>query len=374
MTEPLARRQMVPTNWDPALLPRLADVRPDYIYGSLPSETTLRAAVDLPAVTEEVVEDQVAIAADMGIGFIYVMNATSGTGELTEHGRYEILQRCEWLSGMGAKGIVVANPFVMELVRHWYPQLELHVSVLAEVESVNVARYFDGIGASVIHLAPNLNRMIPLLRDIRKAVTCRLSVLVNEGCVFQCPIRRYHAHIMSNSAERLATGTYADFPYYSCSKWKGADPAEVVRAPWIRPEDVPVYEELGIDHIKIAGREKMGDGPQSHTDWIVNCVESYAEGRATDIARLLIALEPPMGIDGQDAADYRISIDSSKLDGFLDYFVKGNCDTQCYRCGWCGEFAKKAVTAHGDRDGYVGGLITTIERIRIGDYRSRSGL
>ncbi|ESW60340.1 MAG: hypothetical protein Q27BPR15_12460 [Rhodobacter sp. CACIA14H1] len=143
----LTGKMMIPTNWDPALLPKLRKFQPKYVYGSLPSEATLRNSANLPSVTEEMIEDQVALMNEMGIGFIYVMNATTGpNSELSEEGRFAIMQRCEWLRGIGARGVVLANPFVVELVRHWYPDLEVHVSVLAEVNSVNLAVHYDRLG------------------------------------------------------------------------------------------------------------------------------------------------------------------------------------------------------------------------------------
>ena len=52
-TNRLHDKLMLPTNWDPALLPRLRAFRPAYVYGSLPAETTLRNSANLPTVTED---------------------------------------------------------------------------------------------------------------------------------------------------------------------------------------------------------------------------------------------------------------------------------------------------------------------------------
>lgn len=363
---------MVPTNWDPALLSRIADLQPAYLYGSLPSEATLRSAIDVPLVTEELIEEQVQAARELGIAFVYVMNATcTANRELTEAGRFELLQRFEWLSEIGAGGVVLSNPFVMDLLRHWYPQLELHVSVLAEVNSVNVARYYRDHGADVIHLSPDINRSIPLLRRIREAVDCRLSVLVNEGCVFECPLRHAHALAMSHSAESMADGSYADYCYYACSYWKGSDPVELIRAPWIRPQDLDTYADLGVDLVKVAGREKMGEGPVSHTDWIVRVARAYAARDCEDVRELLIAMEAPMALNGSMPADApRVTIDARRLDGFLKYFADGKCTGECYRCGYCAEWTQRAVTVKGNGSGYLAGLAETLERLAIGDYRA----
>lgn len=371
-TNRLIGRLMIPTNWDPNLLGRLECFSPAYLYGSLPNEATLRNSLNLPEVTEDIVVDQVEDAANKGIGFMYVMNATNGpNSELSEEGRYNILQRCEWLSNIGAKGVVLSNPFVMELIRHWYPDLEIHVSVLAEVKSVNFARYYDDFGVTLIHLAPDVNRMIPTLKEIRKTVSCKLSVLVNEGCVFECPLRGYHANVMSNSQISIEGGYHTDYCYYSCSQWRGAKTEEFLRAPWIRPQDVDFYLDMGIDIVKIAGREKMGDGPSSHTDWIVKVSQAYYSGDCDNLAELLVALEPPDMLDGSPApGNYKVKIRSRELDGFLKYFADGHCSRKCHSCKYCSNWAEKTTEVSGDRQTYVNQLDDVKERLVIGDFRT----
>lgn len=368
----LTGKMMIPTNWDPALLPKLRKFQPKYVYGSLPSEATLRNSANLPSVTEEMIEDQVALMNEMGIGFIYVMNATTGpNSELSEEGRFAIMQRCEWLRGIGARGVVLANPFVVELVRHWYPDLEVHVSVLAEVNSVNLAVHYDRLGVALIHLAPDVNRMIPVLRDIRKAVSCQLSVLVNEGCVFECPLRRYHAGVMSHAQASIEGGYHTDFCYYSCSQWKGARTEEYLRAPWIRPQDIDAYLDMGMEVVKIAGREKMGDGPASHTDWIVQVTQAYFDRDVEDMAEMLVAMEPPNMLDGTPATqNYRVKVKARELDGFLKFFADGHCSRHCNTCRYCGNWADKAAEVVGDRPAYVARMDDIKERLMIGDFRT----
>lgn len=368
----LTNRLMIPTNWDPDLLGRLKQFYPAYLYGSLPREATLRNSLNLPEVAEDTIVAQVEAARANGAGFIYVMNATTGpNAELSEEGRYDFLQRCEWLSNIGASGVVLANPFLIELVRHWYPNLEVHVSVLAEVNSVNIAKYYDDLGVTLIHLSPDVNRMIPTLREIRKAVRCKLSVLVNEGCVFECPLRRYHADMMSNSKASIDGGYHTDYCYYSCSQWKGARTEEYLRTPWIRPQDVDYYLDLGIDIIKIAGREKMGDGPSSHTDWIVKVATSYYQGDCDDLAEMLVAMEPPNMLDGSaSAGEYRVKIRSRELDGFLQYFLDGHCTRKCHTCRYCSHWAGKTTEVKGDRSKYVSRMEDVKERLMIGDFRT----
>ena len=44
---------MLPTNWDPELIAQIAPFKPDYIYGSLPSEATLRSSQMLSDASED---------------------------------------------------------------------------------------------------------------------------------------------------------------------------------------------------------------------------------------------------------------------------------------------------------------------------------
>lgn len=363
------RRLVLPTNWDPELLPRLAPLRPAYLYGSLPAEGTLRTREQLPAVGERQVEEQVAAAAAEGIGFLYVMNATcGGNRELSEAGRWELMQRCQWLCEAGARGVTVANPYLIELVREGFPELEVHVSVLAGVDSARKASFYRDLGVTGIYLAPEVNRDFARLRAIRRAVDCRLSVLVNEGCLLQCPLSQYHANVVSHSAQSIDGRYHVDYCYMKCSRAKAAAPAEYLQMPWIRPEDLPVYERLGIDHAKLAGREKMGDGPASHSDWIVRAARAYREGRCEDLGELLVAVEPVAPLQGGAGPELRVRIDSAALDGFLRYFERQRCDMDCGECSYCERWARRAVSLQGDGERYEAQLEQSLEQVRVGSY------
>ena len=365
----LDRKLMLPTNWDANLMARVAPMHPAYFYGSLASDPSLRNSLNLPSVAKEEAAAFIRSAEEEGIKFVYVMNATClGNREMSEEGRWEILQRCQWLVESGGVGVISANPFVMEMVKEHFPQLELHVSVLARVDQPRNAVFFSELGADVIHLDPVVNRDFKRLKAIRQAVDCTLSVLVNEGCTLLCPIRNYHANVMSHSAESIHGEYHVDYPYYKCSLSKTAEPAEYIRMPWIRPEDLEIYAEAGVDLFKIAGRERMGGSRKSHTDWIVNAAETYFSGHRANLAELLVAISGVRPLAGKPAEGPTVRIDSSKLDGFLEFFRAGHCDFNCTRCRYCEERADTAVRVEGSPDAYVGQLESTLKTLRVGSY------
>jgi len=362
---------MLPTNWDPELLSRVAQFAPEYFYGSLANEATLRPVNVLTESSEEEIADHIALASRGGAKFIYVMNATClGNREYSEQGRGEILQRLEWVREIGAAGVVTANPLLMELMREYFPSLELHISVLASVNDSRKALFFERFNPAVIHLDPQINRDFRQLKAIRKASKCRLSLVVNEGCMLSCPIRHYHSNTISHSAESIAGRYHVDYCYYQCSLQKIVDPAEYLRSPWVRPQDVSIYEDLGIDLFKIAGREKMGEGPSSHTDWIAAVARAYHERSCDDVASLLVGIQPPFTLHGEEPAALGVRIDGRALDGFLRFFAEDRCALDCSTCDWCGQWAARAVRLSGSHERSAAEIAADLESIRIGSYRS----
>ncbi|HYB91621.1 MAG TPA: U32 family peptidase [Candidatus Binataceae bacterium] len=362
---------MLPTNFDPELIGRIARFEPVYIYGSLPTEATLRSSLVLAPATEEDVAFHIEQAARRKIRFAYVMNATClGNKEYSEEGRGQLLQRLQWLVDAGGAAVVTANPFVMELVRENFPSLELHISVLASVNDARKAKFFDELGATVIHLDPQVNRDFRRLEAIRKAAGCTLSLVVNEGCLLSCPIRNYHSNMISHSGESITGRYYVDYCYYRCALFKVTDPAEHLRSPWVRPEDLSVYEDLGIDLFKVAGREKMEEGPSSHTDWIVKVAGAYHARRCDDVARLLVGIEPPHTVFGEAPEPFGVRIESAKLDGFLRFFQDDHCLLDCNTCDYCGQWANRAVRVAGKPRECAQSLEGDLQTIRVGSYRS----
>jgi collagenase-like PrtC family protease len=125
-----------------------------------------------------------------------------------------------------------------------------------------------------------------------------------------------------------------------------SDPVEFIRAPWIRPEDVGAYEEIGIDCFKIAERSQ-------ETSWILRAANAYAsrkyDGDLLDIInfpeglyRFILSQQFPQ----RDLPDrLKPVIDNRKLDGFLEFFRENTCrDRSCDDCGYCERVAEKVLT------------------------------
>jgi collagenase-like PrtC family protease len=140
---------------------------------------------------------------------------------------------------------------------------------------------------------------------------------------------------------------------------KAARPADLIKAPWIRPEDLSRYEDVGIQHFKIAGREQ-------ETPWILRAVAAYSarsyQGDLNDLVPGFDALDP--------FGQFPLRVKNALLEGFIEFFDKKDCRLGCGGCTYCDEWAQRAISAEGDRERYVKGIERFLRRFASGAFRA----
>lgn len=351
---------IVPTTFEPEFLPRLTEYPVVSMYGSLPQEHGARAKKWLPAAGVAEVEEHIAQARASGIGFYYTLNnSCGGNREFTAEGQKWLIERLGWLEDVGAAGVVATNPYVIEMVKRRHPELRVSLSSIVNVDSVDKALFYQDLGVDSIYLAEYLSRNFKLLRALRKKLKCNLVPIVNLGCLVHCPVRDYHANFVSHSAECLDRGCYLDYSLAKCTQIKSTSPVELIKAPWIRPEDISRYEEIGFTHFKLAGREKG-------SEWIVRAVAAYASreyrGKLNDIV---------LGFDGIDPfGEFPISLDNRRLDGFIDFFKSKDCRLGCDGCDHCAQWLARAVSADGNPLSYGANIERLLGRFTSGSFKA----
>ena len=266
---------LIPTNWDWNLIAPLSEIRADIeIYGVLPTSMlgSGGAGPDISQVTAEQAEEYIKLAHSAGLTFNYLLNAPSmGNMEWEEDTHDELLKHLEWLSNAGVDHVTVAIPYLTELIKSQFPHLKVEVSTIAHVNSVARAKLFESLGADSIILHSNVNRDFRLLQAIRNAVKCELGVLTNSLCLYQCPYEYYHNNTLGHASQNhnSLNGFYMDYCVTHCTVERFRDTSQFIKSRWIRPEDIPIYEEIGIDFFKIAGRAMP-------SEWIINATLAYS--------------------------------------------------------------------------------------------------
>jgi collagenase-like PrtC family protease len=377
-------RLSIATNFDPLLIEGIQEYPVTELFGKLREDAIGggRAPYQLARVSRQTLARHVRQAREAGIGFNYLLNASClGNMEITREGQRAIDRLLGWVSDIGVTSVTVATPLLLKTVKSRYPHLQVRVSVFGGVDRVRKAQMWEELGADCIVLDSILvNRELSTLASIRKGIKCDLELLVNNNCLAGCALSPAHMNALAHSGQsrHKNKGFFLDWCFLKCTEMKLRDPVNYIRSEWIRPEDLPVYEELGYDLFKIAER----DIP---TEVMLRRVKAYAErrydGNLLDLIqaygfkgvsrdhryyrhgllwllRYLIrpGLVNPLrmmplkrlaelrGMTRPVEGEAPVYIDNRALDGFIERFRREGClDADCEECRWCHDFAEKAV-------------------------------
>jgi len=338
------------TSWDDDLILQLEKQgiykKVSELFGSLNSSIvgSGRPSFALPEVSMEDAKLHIRKAHSIGIKFNYLLNASCmGNREFTDDGREKILALLDWLNECEVDMVTISLPYLGDIVKRYFPKIGVSISVTNRIDSVASVKIWEAMGVDRIVIDPMKNRDFELLRAIRGATNCQLEVLMNSICVYGCPFLNYHYNIFAHGSQeddcgdatqhRLATS----YLVIKCEQIKLSDFSEIIKSPFIRPEDIKLYRDLGIQFFKVKGRA-------TRTSSIIETAKAYAEesydGNLLDIVPLIPSSR---GDDARIIADPPIYVDNKKLDGFLDYFQSSKCRTHCHKCSYCRGIAKKAI-------------------------------
>jgi collagenase-like PrtC family protease len=271
----------IATSWSPALLRELISLnertsraRFTEVYGAHRTNITGggRPSYRLPQVEKDAFEKHVAEARRLGLRFNYVMNAPEFGGRENDTAWLrEVGAHLEYLAGCGVSGVTIANAPLMRFVRREFPAFRINVSLIAQVDTVAAAREFEDLGVQVINLNPfTINRDFETLQAIRREVHCELELYANIPCLDHCPRRTAHYGFSGRASQAQGARDIRQDPFLMrCSHTFLSEPAEFLRSPYIRPDDVSAYREIGIDVLKLSDRTEA-------TEFLIKTARAYA--------------------------------------------------------------------------------------------------
>ena len=356
-------------NWDFSSLDALRGTSVDTLFGKLPFDVVggARPGFVLPQVDRKYVERYIQACHDRGLEFSYLLNAPClGNLQYSRKGYGELIELLEWVDQSRADSVVIGVPYLIDLVRKRFPRLKMKVSTTARVNTVRKALQYEDMGVEEIIVDEHINREFKSLEAIRKAVKCNLELIVNNICLWQCPYNYEHVNHDGHASRKGEEDDYCylQYPGYLCLYRKLTDPVELLKSPWIRPEDIPHYENMGYDHFKITERFKR-------TSLLLEHVKAY-ENRRYDGNLLDLFTLPRKGAFTPVHLEYfikpehvnilkiselekvfdlevreLIQLDNRKLNGFIEYFKKNDCNqTSCSDCRYCETFFEKVAVVN----------------------------
>lgn len=364
-------RLLVPTNWDPALLEPLGRLEAGIdLYGVLSTSLigTGGSSPENVDMAKGQAEEYIRQAHAAGLKFDYLLNAPSMSNMEWDRGTHrELLEHLDWICSIGVDSVTVTIPYLVELIKRQFPQLKIRISTIAHVHNVARARFFESLGADSINLDFHVNREFRTLKGITDAVKCEIILLANNLCLYQCPYEYYHHDGLGHASQSYnpVEGCYVDYCTIRCTLDRLKDMSQNIKCRWIRPEDLHLYEEIGIQMFKISGRAMP-------TEKILKAATAYSsrhyDGNLHDILNVLtpkigfINAGPPGTRTHTLAQPPELHIDNRALDGFIDFFRKQNCLSECGHCDYCRKTAERVIRF--DRkevDDYVAGLSKTLQ-------------
>ncbi len=299
------------------------------VYFPWPGLRTCRSELKLPD-AKVWLADGLRAAREAGIKLCLLVNANCYGGDSLSQKLAGQLQ--ETFSELAAEGltpesVTTTSPFVAHLIKTRMPATEVRASVNMRLNSLwqmeKLFDLFDGF-----YLFRDRNYELDFIRGLKRKLGERgkgLHLLVNSGCMTDCPGQIFHDNLVAHEEELREAVNEPGFNPYVCWRHYGKpeNHADLLRNTWIRPEDIQRYEGL-FDLLKLATRM------HSHP---VRVVRAYASG--TYAGNLLDLMEP-----SHSPLLGPCWIDSSRFpDDWFDR--RASCGHACDRCGYCDEVFQK---------------------------------
>ncbi|MDD4156429.1 MAG: U32 family peptidase [Candidatus Cloacimonetes bacterium] len=308
----------------------LSDDNIKSVYGSarIGSIGQARFSEKIPILSFEELSYFVNAFASMGVDFHYTLNSpwTNLLERLPNH-KSKIIENIEFLLKAGIKTFIVANPYLISMIKHICPDSSIVASINMQTSSFFKFDSLLNYGCSSVVFDRTINRNIHFLKSITK-YSDNYSLLVNSICLFDCPLQQYHAN--ENGFRSSLNDIEIDEELYCnqyCNSTLKAQQYNILKSTWIRPEDISRYEEIGVKNFKIQGRTL-------ESDVLISIIRSYLLRKTSD--NRLFHIFPGLEYDFPELNNKLLNTKIDDLN-FIDYFFnnKLNCSTDCNSCNHC---------------------------------------
>ena len=225
--------------------------------------------------------------------------------------------------------VTTASPFIAQTLNKAFPEIEVRASVNMRLTTLQAFRYLAPLFESY-YLGRDVQRNLETVR--RFSDWChtngkKLCILANSGCLRNCPWQNYHDNLIAHSDDAMKVENVKGWSPHLCwTLYKDSKNfAEILKATWIRPEDLHHFEGL-VDVVKLATRQ------HANPDMVIGAYE-----RGSFEGNLLDLFEP-----GFSPAFYPRLIDNTAFPP--DWFRRtGSCARECANCGYCENVLKRVL-------------------------------
>lgn len=378
------------TNFDNELIDKIKDYPVYEIYGKLKNDFIGGGRPDntLDKIDKERFEEHVKYTRKNGIKFNYLFNGScTANNEQNPEWQQKFKEFLTYLKGIGVNALTVTNPYILMFVKkHFKNDFTVRISTFACIDSYIKAKYWEDLGADYLCIDfTKINRDFNTLKYmVDNLKTAKIEILVTNSCLKDCPMIHTHTNALSHaSSMNNEKDNYEDWSLFFCQKQELNHLEEYIKSPWVRPEDIKYYENIGIEHFKITERGFP-------TEELVKRVKAYVErkydGNLLDLIQghgcmhndinnkkqrvttrkdIYKEIKRVRGLGVPREFDRHVYIDNKKLDGFIDFFINNKCTGNCNKCGYCKRIAQKAITKNEKIYNYLVELYEKFDEIKM---------
>jgi collagenase-like PrtC family protease len=371
----------IPINFEDAFFSEVDLSAVDEVYGKFSSDCVGggRPSIAFTGPSKKDFIKYVAEVHKRGIHFNYLLNSTCIDNiEFTKKGHWAIRKLLDFICEQEIRSVTIVLPTLAAIIRKYYPQLRINVSTNALVDRLEKVHFWeDAFGVEQITLCHTaINRDFPeLKRIIKYKHSCDLQLICNLFCKRNCGIQGLHANFQSHASQvhHKHDLIQADYFCLNCTATVFLDPEEVIKAGWIRPEDLCVYEQIGIKKFKLAERglttKALANIVSAYTNrkydgnfadlipsdakykFIVeknfwHFFKHYFKPGTVNIRSMNKALRSLMELQKNTEYTQHLGIDmhNPSLDSFVNFFIHNDCRSlECKSCGYCSSWASKTI-------------------------------
>lgn len=268
--------------------------------------------------SEQELEKIVKAVHDKNSRLAVTLNSPCNVPPLSEKQWWENVKKyLKHLESIGVDTAIIAHPFIMSLAKE-NTNLSIVASIICDINTPRGALYYEDMGADVIVPSSSINYDLDQLKKIKSNLKrAKLSLLVNEACLGNCPWRRFHQNSLSHADRRGYDLDYA----MSCTNLYEKKPYMMLTNNVVRPEDLKEYEGIS-DMFKLVGRT-------TNEETLLKMIHAYStESYHGNLVEIV----------DKEFSEF-INLPNDQLNSLFEQ--KANCIKNCQNCSKCKTLYRK---------------------------------
>lgn len=197
---------------------------------------------------------------DMNIPLVMLFNANCYGGEAISRNLAEsVIDTIRFVQNEVAvlSAVTTASPFIALKIKEHYPEIQVRASVNMRICTIDAMEYLSD-RFDFFYITKEMNRKIDALKVLQSwadAHQKRISILVNSGCLNNCPNQTFHDNLVAHESELKNYDPSYYQPILCRNLLVHQDTWQhlLSSSNWIRPEDMSEYQEM-FPMVKLATR------------------------------------------------------------------------------------------------------------------------